>query len=79
MEAHEILGISKDASEHEIRLAYKALVRQMPPFETSPYLLLYFVKAMKWHPDRQPLDTAAATTKFVEVRVLPFAAVLLTD
>ncbi|KAF8910597.1 hypothetical protein CPB84DRAFT_1764094 [Gymnopilus junonius] len=48
MESHEILGISKDASEQEIRLAYKGL-------------------AMKWHPDRQPLDKAGATAKFVEI------------
>ena len=27
MEAHEILGIPKDASEEQIRAAYKALVR----------------------------------------------------
>ena len=27
MEAHEILGVPKDASEDQIRAAYKALVR----------------------------------------------------
>ena len=29
MEAHEILGVPKDASEEQIRAAYKALVRPL--------------------------------------------------
>ncbi|GAM72952.1 chaperone protein dnaJ [Vibrio ishigakensis] len=53
---YEILGVSRDASERDIKKAYKRL-------------------AMKYHPDRNPDDDAAAE-KFKEVKE---AYEILTD
>jgi hypothetical protein len=46
---YAILGVSRDASEADIKKAYKKL-------------------ALKWHPDRNLENKAAAEEKFKEVR-----------
>ena len=68
MEAHNVLGVAMDASEEQIRRAYKALVS--PAFSHFQRTLtdVSRAQAMKWHPDRRLQEKDEATEKFVEVR-----------
>src|ERR1700722_1155553 len=66
---YNLLGVDKDASEDDIKKAYKKMVRHLPCSVLSLSLAdikVPLVQALKWHPDRNA-GSEAASKKFQEV------------
>lgn len=71
---YEVLGLTDDASEDAIRVAYKKLVRWHIPRAQDLHKLTspHFPQALKWHPDRHQDDKQVAQDKFIEVYTLSY-------
>jgi DnaJ-class molecular chaperone len=74
---YKLLGVSKDASEDDIKRAYKKMVTSSSPFPWSHSDITQF-QALKWHPDRNA-GSEEASTKFKQVsRRIFIPSLLLT-
>jgi DnaJ family protein B protein 4 len=62
---YKLLGVAKDASEDDIKKAYKKMVR-IPAAPLTFIADPLTAQALKWHPDRNK-NSEEATQKFKEV------------
>lgn len=66
---YAILGLAGNASDGEIRAAYKKLVRPVVILHSIPFISDGFLlKALQWHPDRHLSGKEHAAQKFIKVR-----------
>lgn len=72
---YAVLGLASNASDDEIRVAYKKLVCPQR-FPLHPSISNAFLpKALQWHPDRHLSGKEHAAQKFIEVRQCPFTVI----
>jgi DnaJ-class molecular chaperone len=63
---YKVLDISRDASEEEIKAAYKRMVNHIVIL--SVVILILVFQARRWHPDRHTTGKEIAAQNFIEVR-----------
>lgn len=64
---YEVLGVAKDATDEQIRKAYKKLALKVCPLSVLFGVCRFVICPAQYHPDKNPNDREGAKKKFTEV------------